>query len=780
MGNAIRIKEEILRCYLKKLYVLGAMVACVCLTALAEADRATPLAREYDKAAFIDKLMSEMTLEEKVGQLNLVSVGPDYTKEAIMADIRAGKVGAMFNTVTRPDIRQMQEQAVEQSRLKIPLMYAYDVVHGHRTIFPINLGMASSWDMEAIALSGRVSAEEASADGLNLTFSPTVDVTREPRWGRVSETFGEDAYLTSRIAGTLVKAYQGNDLSSTHSILASFKHFALYGAIEGGRDYNTVDMSPQRMFQDYLAPYKAAVEAGAGTAMVSLNAINGIPATANRWLLEDILREQWGFKGLVISDHGAINELIRHGVAEDGREAARLAIKAGVELNMHDDLYGTQLPVLLKTGDVTQKEIDNACRHVLSAKYDLGLFKDPYAFLGKPTDPPFDTNDESRLHRDAARDVARKSLVLLENKDNLLPLKKQGTIAVIGPLAKSQRDVMGNWSAAGVTQQAVSLYQGLSRAVGDKAQLVYAKGANITQDASILAYLNSYDPSVDVDHRSAEDMIEEAIKVASKADVIVAAVGESQGMAHEASSRAHIDIPASQRELIQALKATGKPLVLVLMNGRPLTLTWEAQQADAMLETWFSGTEGGNAIADVLFGDYNPSGKLTMTFPRSVGQIPIYYNHLSTGRPFNPKDPGKYTSRYFDEVNGPLYPFGYGLSYTTFSLSNLVLSSDTLHRSGTLKASVTLKNTGQRAGETVVQLYIRDVTASVSRPVKELKNFRKVMLQPGEEQVISFDITEDDLKFYNSELKYAAESGAFKVFIGLDSEEVQEQSFRLL
>ncbi|WP_312799723.1 beta-glucosidase BglX [Pseudomonas sp.] len=765
---------------MKKLYVLGTLAACFCAAALAETDRAAPSVREHDKSVFIDKLMKQMTLEEKIGQLNLVSVGPDYTKDAIMADIRAGKVGAMFNTVTRPDIRQMQVQAVEHSRLKIPLLYAYDVVHGHRTIFPINLGMASSWDLDAIALSGRISAEEASADGLNLTFSPTVDVTRDPRWGRVSETFGEDSYLTSRIAGTLIKAYQGDDLASTHSIMASFKHFALYGATEGGRDYNTVDMSPQRMFQDYLAPYKAAVEAGSGSVMVSLNAINGIPSTANRWLLKDLLRDQWGFKGLIISDHGAINELIRHGVAEDGREAAKLAIKAGVDLNMHDDLYGTQLPALLKSGEVSQQEIDDACRYVLSAKYDLGLFKDPYAFLGKPNDPPFDTNAESRLHREAAREVGRKSQVLLKNKGNLLPLEKNGTIAVIGPLAKSQRDVMGNWSAAGMTQQAVSLYQGLANAVGDKATLVYAKGANITDDASILAYLNSYDPAVEVDHRSTEDMIEEAVEVASKADVIIAAVGESQGMAHEASSRAHIDIPNNQRRLIRALKDTGKPLVLVLMNGRPLDLSWESQQADALLETWFSGTEGGNAIADVLFGDYNPSGKLPMTFPRSVGQIPIYYNHLNTGRPFNPKDPGKYTSRYFDEANGPLYPFGYGLSYTTFDLSDITLSSGTLHRNGRLKASVTLKNTGQRAGETVVQLYLRDVTASISRPIKELKNFRKVMLQPGEEKIIDFDISEEDLKFYNADLKYTAEPGAFKVYIGLDSEEVKEQQCRLL
>ncbi|TWI47263.1 beta-glucosidase [Pseudomonas duriflava] len=764
---------------MKTLYVVGNALALICANALA-GDSTALLDKEHEKAAFIKDLMKRMTLEEKIGQLNLVSVGPDYTKEAIMADIRAGKVGAMFNTVTRPDIRQMQVQAVEHSRLHIPLLYAYDVIHGHRTVFPISLGMASSWDLDAIALSGRISAQEAAADGLNLTFSPTVDITREPRWGRVSETFGEDVYLTSRIAEVLVKAYQGKDLSAPDTIMASLKHFALYGAVEGGRDYNTVDMSPQRMFQDYLPPYQAAVNAGAGSVMVSLNAINGIPSTANKWLLKDVLREQWQFKGMTISDHGAVNELIKHGVAQNGHDAALLAIRAGVDLNMHDDLYGKELPVLLKEKAITPADIDEACRHVLAAKYDLGLFKDPYAYLGKADDPSFDTNAESRLHRDASRSVARKSMVLLKNERDLLPLKKQGTLAVIGPMAKSQRDIMGNWSAAGVTAQAVSVYQGLERATAGKAKLLYAKGTNVTNDSSVLAYLNSYDPSVDIDHRSAEDMIEEAVEVAKHADVIVAVVGESQGMAHEASSRADITIPTSQRDLLKALKATGKPLVLVLMNGRPLALEWENQQADAMLETWFSGTEGGNAVADVLFGDYNPSGKLPMTFPRSVGQVPMYYNHLNTGRPFNPLDPGKYTSRYFDEANGPLFPFGYGLSYTTFTVSDIALSSPSLSKNGQLTARVTVKNTGKRAGETVVQLYLRDVVASVSRPVKELKHFKKVMLQPGKQQEIEFTITDDDLKFYHSDLQYHSEPGDFNVYIGLDSANVKEQQFTLL
>ena len=734
-------------------------------------------AQNQDPArAYVDALLAKMTLEEKIGQLNLVSVGPDYPKEAIMADIRAGKVGAMFNTVTRPDIRQMQDQVVH-SRLKIPLFYAYDVIHGMRTIFPINLGLASTWNLDAIATSGRISALEAAADGLDLTFSPTVDVTREPRWGRASETFGEDTWLTSRIGATLVHAYQGDDLRAPDSLMASIKHFGGYGAVEAGRDYSNVDMSPQRLMQDYLPPYRAAAEAGAGAVMVALNSINGVPATANRWLLQDLLRKDWNYQGLLISDHGAINELVLHGVAKDTRDAAEQALKAGVELNMHDDVYGKQLPALLAAGKVTQAEIDQAVRDMLLTKYRLGLFDDPYRRL--QGQDPVDTNAESRLHRAEARQVARESLVLLKNEKAVLPLRKGATLAVVGPLADSPRDVMGNWSAAGVAAQAVSIRRGLENAVAGQGKVLYAKGANLLADRDVLAYLNSYEPAVAVDPRSASELIAEAVATARQAEVVVAVVGESQGMAHEASSRARISVPDTQRELIKALKATGKPLVLVLMNGRPLALSWESEQADAMLETWYSGTEGGNAVADVLFGDYNPSGKLPMTFPRSVGQIPMYYNHLNTGRPFGKENPGKYTSRYFDSPNGPLYPFGYGLSYTTFSLSDLKLSSPTMARNGKLTASVTLKNTGKYDGATVVQLYLQDVTASVSRPVKELRNFKKVTLKAGQSQQVELPISEDDLKFYNASLKWGAEPGKFNVFVGLDSDNVQAQSFTL-
>ncbi|WP_460098007.1 beta-glucosidase BglX [Pseudomonas sp. H3_C08] len=763
---------------MKKLCLLGLFVSLASHQVLAAT---TPVPLE-NKDAFISNLMKQMTLDEKIGQLRLISIGPEMPRELIRKEIAAGNIGGTFNSITRPENRPMQDAAM-RSRLKIPMFFAYDVIHGHRTIFPIPLALASSWDMDAIGQSGRVAAKEAAADSLDITFAPMVDISRDPRWGRSSEGFGEDTYLTSRIAGVMVRAYQGATPSAADSIMASVKHFALYGAVEGGRDYNTVDMSPVKMYQDYLPPYRAAIDAGAGGVMVALNSINGIPATANTWLMNDLLRKDWGFKGLAVSDHGAIFELIKHGVARDGREAAKLAIKAGIDMSMNDTLYGKELPGLLKSGEIEQKDIDNAVREVLAAKYDMGLFKDPYLRIGKAEDDPADTYAESRLHRAEAREVARRSLVLLKNQNETLPLKKDAKVALVGPLAKAPIDMMGSWAAAGKPAQSVTLFDGMSSVIGDKANLIYARGANITSDKKVLDYLNflNFDaPEVVDDPRPANVLIDEAVKAAKDADVIVAAVGESRGMSHESSSRTDLNIPENQRELIRALKATGKPLVLVLMNGRPLTLLEENQSADAILETWFSGTEGGNAIADVLFGDYNPSGKLPVTFPRSVGQIPTYYNHLSIGRPFTPGKPGNYTSQYFDDTTGPLFPFGYGLSYTQFALSDMALSSTTLNATGKLDASVMVKNTGKRDGETVVQLYIQDVTGSMIRPVKELKNFQKIMLTAGEQKVVHFTISEDDLKFYNAQLKYAAEPGKFNVQIGLDSQDVTQQSFELL
>lgn len=763
---------------MKKMCLLGIAISLSSPSVWAQ----TPPAPLPPKDVFVADLLKQMTVDEKIGQLRLISIAPDMPRELIRKEIAAGRIGGTFNSISRAENRPMQDAAM-RSRLKIPMFFAYDVIHGHRTIFPISLALASSWDMDAIALSGRVSAKEASADSIDLTFAPMVDIARDPRWGRTSEGFGEDTYLVSRIAKVMVNAYQGASPALPGNIMACVKHFALYGAVEGGRDYNTVDMSPTRMYQDYLPPYRAAIDAGAGGVMVALNSINGIPATSNMWLMQDLLRKDWGFKGVAISDHGAIIELIKHGVAKDNREAAKLAIKAGIDMSMNDKAYGEELPDLLKSGEVPQSDVDNAVREVLGAKYDMGLFADPYVRIGKAEDDPAELNAESRLHRAEARDVARRSLVLLKNQAQTLPLNKQAHIALVGPLAKAPIDMMGSWAANGQPAQSVTVYDGLRTALGEQGQLTYARGANITDDQKVVDYLNflNFDaPEVTNDTRPAQVMIDEAVKAAKKADVVVAVVGESRGMSHESSSRTELDIPASQRALIDALKATGKPLVLVLMNGRPLTIDTQQQQADAVLETWFSGTEGGNAIADVLFGDYNPSGKLPITFPRSVGQIPTYYNHLSIGRPFTPGKPGNYTSQYFDAPNTPLYPFGYGLSYTNFSLSDVKLSSKTLAPGATLTASVTLKNTGQRDGATVVQLYLRDVAASMSRPVKSLKNFEKVMLKAGEQKVVQFTLSEDDLKFYNADLKYVAEPGEFDVQIGLDSENVQQKSFQLL
>ena len=736
-----------------------------------------------NKRAFIADLVGRMTLDEKIGQLRLISIGPEMPIAQLAQEIAAGRVGGTFNSVDHKDNRTLQDAAARNSRLKIPMFFAYDVIHGHRTIFPIGLGLASTWDMDAVRLSSRIAAVEASADAVDMTFAPMVDITRDPRWGRTSEGFGEDPHLVSEIARASVQGFQGKSPQAADSVMASVKHFALYGAVEGGRDYNMVDMSPMRMYQDYLPPYRAAIDAGAGGVMVALNSINGVPATSNTWLMQDLLRKDWGFKGVSVSDHGAIVELIRHGVAKDEREAAKLAINNGIDLSMADSLYLKYLPELVKSGEVKVQVIDRAVREVLGAKYDMGLFRNPYLRIGTADQDPADPHVESRMHRAEAREVARKSMVLLENRNQTLPLARGGTIALVGPLADAPIDMMGSWSAGGKPDKSVTLLQGMRAALGDKGRVVYARGANVTADEKIVDYLNflNWDkPEVTQDKRPAADMIAEAVKAASEADVVVAAVGESRGMSHESSSRTSLDLPESQRALITALKATGKPLVLVLMNGRPLALQREQKEADAMLETWYTGTEGGNAISDVLFGDYNPSGKLPISFPRSVGQIPTYYNHPRLGRPFTEGKPGNYTSQYFDEVTGALYPFGYGLSYTQFQVSPPLLSGATMARNGALDASVTVRNTGARAGETVVQLYIQDVAASVVRPVKELKDFRKIALAPGEEKTVRFTVDDSKLKFFNARLQDVAEPGTFNVQIGLDSQAVQEKSFELL
>ena len=729
---------------------------------------------------YIDGLMAKMTPEEKIGQLNLVSVGFDITGPVVSKDvdanIRKGLVGGVFNTFTPIAVRKLQEMALKESRLHIPLMFGYDVIHGHRTIFPVPLGLAASWDLKAIEQSARIAAEESTADGLDWVFSPMVDIARDARWGRIMEGSGEDPYLGSRIAEAMVRGYQGpgNDLTNPNTVMACLKHFALYGAAEAGRDYNTVDMSKPRMYNEYLPPYKAAIDAGVGSVMSSFNDINGVPATAHKWLMTDLLRKQWGYQGFVVTDYTAINELIEHGMGNETQVSA-LALNAGIDQDMVGEVFLKHAAENIKSGAVSKVQLDAACRHILEAKYKLGLFQNPYRNVSPERATSTLMKPEFIA---AARDIARKSMVLLKNDRSALPLKKTGTMALIGPLANRQRDVIGSWSGAGDWKQAVSVEQGL-RAAAPGLKITYAKGANIADDQQMLDRLQAHGGELELDKRSSEDLIKEAVQTAQAADVVVAVVGESQGMTGEAASRADLGLPGQQLALLKALKATGKPLVLVLMNGRPLALPWENQNADAILETWFAGTQAGNAIADVLFGDYNPSGKITATFPQAVGQEPIYYNHKNTGRPYAGVKLDKYRSRYLDAPNEPLYPFGFGLSYTTFTYGKPTLSRTTIGPAETLEVKVTVQNTGSTDGEEVAQLYIRDMVGSISRPVQELKGFQKIMLKRGESKTLTFRLTPDDLKFYNNDLKFAAEPGDFQVFVGGNSRDVQTTAFKL-
>jgi beta-glucosidase len=729
---------------------------------------------------FINELMNKMTLEEKIGQLNLVSVGFDVTgpivSQNVEEKIKKGLVGGVFNTFTPIAVKKLQQMAVEKTRLKIPLLFGYDVVHGHRTIFPVPLGLSASWDLNAIEKSARIAADEATADGLNWVFSPMVDIARDPRWGRIVEGAGEDTWYGSRVAEAMVRGYQKNDLSSNSTVMACVKHFALYGAAQAGRDYNPVEMSERTMRQEYLPPYKAAIDAGVASVMSSFNDINGVPAAANEWLLTDLLRKQWGFNGLVVSDYTGLTELIAHGVSANEYEAAEDALKAGNDMDMVGEVYVNNLGQLVKDGKINVAQVDASCRKILEGKYKLGLFEDPYRYVNEQRAAQTLFKNE---YREAARDIARKSMVLLKNSNNVLPLKSTGSIALVGPLAKSQRDMIGSWSGAGDWQKAVSVEQGIKSMYGNAVQINYAKGANFSDDQQMIQRLNAHGGNIDIDQRSAEEMINEAVEVSKRSDVIVAVVGESQGMTGEASSRADISIPAVQVDLLKALKKTGKPLVIVLMNGRPLTLPWEDTNADAILETWFSGSEAGNAIADVLFGKYNPSGKLTATFPQHVGQVPLYYSQKNTGRPYAGEQLDKYKSRYLDISNDPLYPFGFGLSYTTFSYGDVTLSKNQIAMQDKLTVTCRVTNTGKVAGEEVVQLYVRDITGSVTRPVKELKNFQKVMLQPGEGKDITFTLSTADLSFYTIDMSYKSEPGKFKVFVGGNSRDVKQADFEL-
>jgi beta-glucosidase len=731
---------------------------------------------EVKMKAFIDALMRKMTLEEKIGQLNLPGSGDIVTGQAGNSDIakkiKEGKVGGLFNIKSVAKIRDVQKVAVEQSRLKIPLIFGMDVIHGYETVFPIPLGLSCTWDMQAIERSARIAAQEASADGICWTFSPMVDIARDPRWGRIAEGNGEDAYLGSQIAKAMVKGYQGTDLSKNNTIMACTKHYALYGAAEAGRDYNTVDMSHQRMYNDYFPPFKAAVEAGAGSFMASFNEIDGVPATANKWLLTDVLRKQWGFKGFVVTDYTGINEMIEHGIGDLQTASAR-ALMAGIEMDMVGEGILTTTAKSLKEGKVTLQRIDEACRKILEAKYKLGLFDDPFKYCDENRAK---TEIFTAANRKEARNIAAQSFVLLKNQGNLLPLKKAGTIALIGPLADNKQNMPGTWSVAANFENATSLLTGLKEAAGNNVKILTARGSNLDDDSLFEDRAGMFGKSLHRDSRPASMILQEAVDIANQADVIVAAIGESAEMTGESSSRSNIEIPAAQKLLINTLLKTGKPVVLVLFTGRPLALKWEQDNVPAILNVWFGGSEAGYAIADVLFGDVNPSGKLTTTFPQNVGQIPLYYNHKNTGRPLEGQWFQKFRSNYLDVSNDPVYPFGFGLSYTQFSYGDLKLSTTTLKGNQTLKANIDVTNSGSRDGKEVVQLYIRDKVGSTTRPVKELKGFQKVELKAGETKTISFNITPEDLRFYNYELKYAWEPGEFVIMIGGNSRDVKSGS----
>ncbi|PRD56388.1 beta-glucosidase BglX [Sphingobacterium gobiense] len=730
---------------------------------------------------FISELMSDMTVAEKIGQMNLVTGGEAVTGSVVSTGvetkIKAGEIGGIFSMSSPAKIRAAQTLAVKQSRLGIPIIFGMDVIHGYKTMFPIPLGLAATWDMKLIRESARIAAVEASADGLNWTFSPMVDISRDPRWGRISEGSGEDTYLSSCIATEMVKGYQGDDLTAHNTLMACVKHFALYGAAEAGRDYHTTDMSLHRMYNEYFPPYKAAIDAGAGTVMTSFNDINGVPATANKWLMTDVLRHQWGFNGMVVTDYTAINELIDHGLG-NLQTVSALALKAGVHMDMVGEGFLTTLKKSLDEGKVTLTEIDEACRLILETKYKLGLFDDPFRYCSE------ERAKNSMLtpsHLAKAREIAGKSFVLLKNENNTLPLKKSGTVALIGPLSNTRANMPGTWSVSADLENTPSLLEGMQAALDDKVKIVQHLGANLLSDAVYQERATMFGRAIPRDERPETEIIAEALRVAESADVIVAALGESSEMSGESSSRTDLDIPNTQKRLLEALLKTGKPVVLVLFAGRPLTLTWEHEHVPAILNVWFGGTETGKAVADVLFGDVNPSGKLPATFPQNVGQIPLYYSAKNTGRPlaegawFE-----KFRSNYLDVTNEPLYPFGYGLSYTTFTYGDIRLDKNSMKADEKIIATIRVTNNGHYDGEEVVQLYVRDLVGSVTRPVKELKDFQKIFLKKGESQDVVFEITTEDLKFYNNKLEFVAEPGEFKLFIGTNSSDVQEADFSLL
>lgn len=727
-----------------RIFLALALLVSLALPAMADAD--------------VEALLRKMTLEEKIGQMTLFSTDWESTGPSIRSkyqeDIRRGRVGAIFNAYTPEFTRSLQKIAVEETRLHVPLLFGYDVIHGHKTIFPIPLGEACSWDLALIEKDAHIAATEAAADGLHWAFAPMVDIARDPRWGRVAEGAGEDVFLGQAVARARVRGFQGKDLAAPDSLLACAKHFAAYGAPVGGRDYNTVDMSRRELLGTYMPPYRAAVDAGVATVMTSFNELDGVPSTGNAWLLRDQLRDAWGFQGFVVTDYTSINEMINHGIVADLREAAALAANAGVDMDMQGAAYLDHLADLVRSGRVSMATVDEAVRRILRLKAAKGLFADPYRACDSARAKATLLRPE---HLAAAREAARASIVLLKNQGSVLPLRHDGlTVALVGPLADDRKDLIGCWSGAGDGNRAVSVREGIA-AKQYGVRILTAKGCDFdTADRSGFA---------------------EAVAAARQADVVVAVVGESAGMSGEAASRASLDLPGVQRDLLAALKQTGKPLVVVLMNGRPLTLGWEDAHCDAIVEAWHGGTEAGPAIADVLFGDYNPGGRLVMTFPRVLGQVPIYYGYKNTGRPVDPAN--KYSSKYLDAPNDPLYPFGYGLSYTTFAYGTPRLSRTVIGAGDTLEASVDVTNSGARDGEEVVQLYVRDVVGSVTRPVKELKGFQKVRLRRGETRTVTFRLSAADLAFWRRDMTWGSEPGEFRVWIAPNAASGSPVSFTL-
>lgn len=752
---------------MKILHLAGVLLLILTLHACTQTETSTTR-----NSIFIDSLIQEMTLEEKVGQLNfpvgdLFNTGPTVrTAESARFDeqIRTGKITGLFNVHGAAYTARLQKIAVEESRLGIPLLFGADVIHGFKTVMPLPLAEAASWDLQAIEQSARVAAIESTAAGINFNFAPMVDISRDPRWGRISEGAGEDPYLGSLVAAARVRGFQGKSLADATSMAACVKHFAAYGAPIAGRDYNTVDMSLLTLHETYLPPYKAAVEAGSATVMTSFNELNGIPATANEYLLQEVLRKQWGFKGMVVSDWQSIGEMLEHGYVADSIQAGKLAMEAGTDMDMMADIYLKKVPGMVRNNQLDVKVLDEAVRRVLQLKMDLGLFANPYLYSDVEREKK-DIRSEENLK--VAHEIAKKSIVLLKNQNNLLPLKKDTRkIAVIGPLAHNKEDMNGSWSFFGEAQHPVSILEGIQGKVSATTKVSYAPGCNL------------YDNST--------DLFKEAIAAAKQADVVIMALGESAPMNGEGASRADINLPGVQQELLEAIHQTGKPIVVLLLNGRPLTIPWMDVHVPAIVETWTLGSQAGLAVADVVFGDYNPSGKLPVTFPRNVGQVPIFYNHKHTGRAYqgeHEKEALKdrvYRSRYRDVPNDPLYPFGYGLSYSSFEYSNLRLQTSKVKKSEPLQVSIDVTNTSGVDGEEVVQLYIRDLVGSVTRPVKELKDFQKVLIQAGEKKTLSFTLDINDLSFFNATLQWTAEPGMFQVMVGGNSKETLNKQFELV